>query len=278
MTTKFDADLRASINAIIDELYFKTADETYIVARWCSIQRLSTNFIWNAIHALEKYIKAALLINGVSVQGIGHDIEQAYIKLETVADDLLPKILVRPIDVELDYWRDVSPADFISRLNNNGGASIRYNEEGFVHNHLDLYLLDELVFQIRRLCVRLERQPFKRLSPRTQRDFLKKQPDFSPMQFGRLNKLHRDRYASEELKQAVFNLNMRFAPEDFDHDGIRTGTSASNSALGRYIVKPLKSSNPDRRKLGMAVRDWYFDNNKVRKEIKIELSNIKTGK
>ena len=275
MIAKHDADLRASINAIIDELYFKTADETYIVARWCSIQGLSTNFIWNAIHSLEKYIKAALLINGESVKDLGHDIENAYAILEDIAGDLLPDILPRPEEIELDYWRDVSPTDFISRLNNNGGASVRYNEEGFVHNHLDLYLLDELVFQIRRLCVRLEMRPFKRVSPRTQRNFLKEQPDFSSLQSGRLDSLPRDKYASEELKQAAFNLNTRFSPDDFEHDGIHKGTRASNPALGRYIVRYLKSSNPETRKLGKAVRDWYFDNNKVRREVKIELSNIK---
>lgn len=173
LTKQHDPNVQVNINAIIKALYFDTADETYIVARWCAIQRLPSSFIWNAIHALEKYIKAAILINGGSVRGLKHDIVKGYDKLDSIAGDLLPSILRRPDEISLDYWRDCSPKDFISRLMNNGGASVRYNEEGFTYNHLDLYLLDELVFQIRRLYVRLESQPFKLATPKTQREFLK---------------------------------------------------------------------------------------------------------
>lgn len=273
-----DNHVRTCISSIINELYFKTADDTYIVARWCSIQRLSSDFIWNAIHALEKYMKAAILLNGGSVKNIGHDIECAYEELEKLAADILPSELKQPEDLELPYWTETTPKQFIKKLMSSGGASVRYNERGYVHTMLDLFLLDELVFHIRRLCIRLDHQPYKRLTPKTRRDFLKNQPEFATMKGGRLEKIRRDKNASPALKQAAFNLNMRFAPEDFDDEGFRMGTSASNPALGRYMVRHLESSKLENRKIGMAVREWYFKNNSVQKALKTELSKIKEKK
>ncbi len=51
----------ASKNNLVHELFVRTADENYIAARWCAINRLNTDFLWLAVHALEKYLKAVLL-------------------------------------------------------------------------------------------------------------------------------------------------------------------------------------------------------------------------
>ncbi|TIX46358.1 MAG: hypothetical protein E5V33_31725, partial [Mesorhizobium sp.] len=58
-----DADLHASKSDIIRELFMKTADQTYVVARWCFLNRLYLDFYWNGLHAFEKYLKASLLFN-----------------------------------------------------------------------------------------------------------------------------------------------------------------------------------------------------------------------
>ncbi|TIT06089.1 MAG: hypothetical protein E5W74_30460 [Mesorhizobium sp.] len=49
---------------IINEMFVHTADENYIVARWCHDNQLMRDFFWNSVHALEKYMKAVLLFNG----------------------------------------------------------------------------------------------------------------------------------------------------------------------------------------------------------------------
>ncbi|GEM_PF-2983598 len=54
---------------IIKELFLKTADQTYVVARWRFLNRLYLDFYWNAVHALEKHLKAVLLMNGRSAKG-----------------------------------------------------------------------------------------------------------------------------------------------------------------------------------------------------------------
>ena len=55
-------------NNVVKELFLKTADQTYVVARWCFLNRLYLEFYWNGLHAVEKYLKAALLLNGPRVQ------------------------------------------------------------------------------------------------------------------------------------------------------------------------------------------------------------------
>jgi hypothetical protein len=49
---------------IARELFVFTADDNYIVARWCFAKKLNVDYFWLAVHLLEKYFKAILLING----------------------------------------------------------------------------------------------------------------------------------------------------------------------------------------------------------------------
>lgn len=58
--------IAASKHNIVLELFARTADENYITARWCAINQLNTDFLWLSVHALEKYLKAVLLLNGGS--------------------------------------------------------------------------------------------------------------------------------------------------------------------------------------------------------------------
>lgn len=36
---------------IVKELFLKTADQTYVVARWCFLNGLYLDFYWNGVHA-----------------------------------------------------------------------------------------------------------------------------------------------------------------------------------------------------------------------------------
>src|SRR5258706_9409682 len=94
---------------IIDELYVRTADENYITARWCSIQRLHTDFSWSGVHALEKYLKAVLLYNGYSVMPYGHDIVALYESIKPFTVGLLPTLLTKPSRLGIGHWFDRTP-------------------------------------------------------------------------------------------------------------------------------------------------------------------------
>jgi hypothetical protein len=84
---------------IIKELFLKTGDQTYVVARWCFLNQLYLDFYWNAVHALEKHLKAVLLMNGCSARApasgpaYGHNVAKLFEAVCALAPALLPTIL-----------------------------------------------------------------------------------------------------------------------------------------------------------------------------------------
>ncbi|WP_420822398.1 HEPN domain-containing protein [Sphingosinithalassobacter portus] len=93
-------------------MFLHTADENYITARWCFENSLITDFFWNSVHALEKYMKAILLFNGQSVKNYGHNLRELYNSVELIAYDLLPKDLQQPRNLRISDWNDMSPSNF----------------------------------------------------------------------------------------------------------------------------------------------------------------------
>ena len=102
--------IHAEQGLIVRELFVDTADDNYITARWCFVEGLNVDYFWLAVHALEKYMKASLLLNGHSAKGyldhagkrrsFGHDITKLYGYLRSFAADLLPDNLPRPVKSE----------------------------------------------------------------------------------------------------------------------------------------------------------------------------------
>lgn len=118
--------VRASKHDLARDLFVRTADENYIAARWCAAERLDADFLWLAVHALEKYLKAVLLVNGRSSKGYGHDIVRLNAGVATIAGDLLPDRLARPSDLDIYHWRERSAAEFVQHLLDNGNADNCY--------------------------------------------------------------------------------------------------------------------------------------------------------
>src|SRR6266480_1350660 len=52
----------------------KHGASNYVTARWCFHEGLNVDFFWLGVHCLEKYLKAALLLNGRRTIGYGHNI------------------------------------------------------------------------------------------------------------------------------------------------------------------------------------------------------------
>ena len=153
-------DLFPSKHSIANELYIKTADENYIVARGCSFYSLETDFFWLAAHCLEKYTKAALLLNEQSGKEYvkngkktpyRHDIDKLYENIWPLAPELLQERLMCPRELHGDaYWVEETTADFIHRLRKYGQPDNRYQFVGYVKKGQDLLKLDQVVFAIRR--------------------------------------------------------------------------------------------------------------------------------
>jgi hypothetical protein len=149
-------ELYAEKHSIVKELFISTADDNYTLARWCFQQKLNVDFFWLAVHCLEKYFKAVLLMNDRSSKGFGHDIGSLYDAVYPIAPELIIDQFVRPANMPATMWRDESIVEFIRRLHQDGQADNRYLLFGYGRRAEDLFKLDQVVFSARRLAQTLE--------------------------------------------------------------------------------------------------------------------------
>ena len=256
----------ASKHSLVGELFVRTADENYITARWCAINRLNTDFLWLAVHALEKYLKAVLLLNDLSSKGYSHDIVKLYEAVKAIAGPLLPDQLERPTDLDIPHWRDRTAEEFIAHLLNNGNADNRYLIYGYVTQSQDLHMLDQMVFAIRRLICPLDRRMFPRTDPGaptvTHRDILTRQPEYYGGLSMPLDELVRAKEDSP-VRDAALTLNLSFAPENFQHDSLRSGMSARNPVILRRVLNPLEHDDPAIAAEGIEIAEWFLANIQV---------------
>lgn len=148
---------------LVVELFVETADEDYVSARWQHLNGFYRLFFWSASQVIEKYLKASLVLNGKSVVTKEHNIVSMFEELSIIAGtlvtgDLAPPIVVkRKLQKMPELWGSRNPRDFIEHISRNGNASNRYNTFGIKSEFSDLYKLDQVVFNLRRLSAKLDR-------------------------------------------------------------------------------------------------------------------------
>ncbi|MCK1695243.1 HEPN domain-containing protein [Bradyrhizobium sp. 144] len=255
--------VEASKNNLARELFVRTADENYVTARWCATNRLNTDFLWLAVHALEKYLKATLLVNGQDTRGYGHDVVRLYRDVKAFAGPLLPDRLTKPAGLDIFLWRERSAEEFMAHLLDNGNADNRYAIYGYVTSTQDLHMLDAMVFAIRRLVCELDGRVFAGDEPDlpifTHRDILTRQPNY----YGRMGMPLDELIGTREdtrLRQAALNLNLPFAPADFAHRHMPEGAASSNPVIIRRILDPLASDDPGIAAEGIEIARWFLAN------------------
>lgn len=264
---------------IVQELFIDTADDNYITARWCFVEGLNVDYFWLAVHALEKYMKAVLLLNGKSSKGFGHDIVKLYKNVESLASDLLPDSLKQPDALVIDHkWLDESPEEFSQRLYENGNAENRYQIFGFLQHYDDLFKLDLMVFALRRLCVSLDGYcksidgDYLSASGRnlTYRDVLINQPKQWKIPSGKLEKTV-DGKCGDRLSGLLLDCNFPFAPDDFTHSDLQERIASQNPVLGRLVLRRLDQAT-DRNSAKDTVKlcDWVIQNIQLSKGQKDE--------
>lgn len=272
---------RAHKHAIIQDLFIDTADDNYVAARWCFVEGLNIDYLWLAAHALEKYMKAVLLLNDKTTKNFSHNIVKLYKEVTVIAPDLLPKNMEQPDRFKLPYWIDETFENYVKRLYHNGNPDNRYLIYGFVKHNVDLFKLDSAVFALRRLCVPLDtcynypRRPETKLL--TYREKLKTKPDTWRMGFRYNLEQIADGKRGEHLRHVFLNFNFPFAGEDFPHDRMEARTAAKNPIIVRYIIEPLKHA-PESNAAAMAeeLRDWMLDNIQLPEGVKRQLHDARS--
>lgn len=164
----------AECNAVdvIYESFVVPADQDYLMSRLLAQKGLPRGFYWAAAQAIEKYLKAFLLMNGEGVKGFNaHPLKKLFdaaSKIDTsLADlDILPH---QSIQVEANVshlLKKFTISDFINDLERHGSADNRYNAFGVDYNTGHLCAMDSLSFQLRRkIGARPMNESFKNLSP-----------------------------------------------------------------------------------------------------------------
>jgi hypothetical protein len=148
-------NIRPSTNSLVERMFIATADENYILARWAAINHLDLDFLWLGLHAVEKYLKAVLLLNGKPAKGYNHNIERLYQDVLRLNPRLSFESLAKPPflqGMEHTHWIDESVEGFVRRLNDMGDPNNRYMLYGFDVWSEDLFKLDQVVWKIRRHC------------------------------------------------------------------------------------------------------------------------------
>ncbi|MEL6362570.1 MAG: hypothetical protein AAFR21_15945 [Pseudomonadota bacterium] len=268
MTPSLEAEKRD----IIRRQFLNTADQTYIVARWCFLNRLYLDFYWNAAHCVEKYLKAALLMNGQSAirdgsgKSYGHDVPRLYWQVCKFADELMPDTLECPANLNVPRWQDEKPRDFLNRLSVNGEPNNRYNLRGFVKRCDDLHKLDIVVHAIRRAVQPLNDPHFssddrkRRATTDTNLEFALKHPSHQPGHLhSRFYKLTNGK-AGEDVRNAGLTQNLPFAPADFDHGELLSGFAAENPILGLRILETVERPPSKQDGLMADLADWAMAN------------------
>jgi hypothetical protein len=272
----YDANyVQAMKNSIVSDLFTRTADENYITARWCASNGLETDFFWNGVHALEKYMKAVLLANGRPADNFSHKIVEMHDEISNFAGDVLPTDLTKPEFLPQDLWVPRTLRGFLEHLYTNGNADNRYLIYGYSQHYWDPPLLDQTVFAYRRLICPLDERVIPTSIPNaptfTHRDMLKSQPTHwtstgSDMPLARLVQSQED----TPLRHAALNLNFPFAP-NYQHTGIRLRSASHSPVLLRRILDPLASSDSATAKLGLDIAVWATQNIRLPADVRTEI-------
>lgn len=175
-------------NEIVIESFIYTGDRDYLTARFAFFQKQSHLFLWSAAQALEKYLKANILLLGCgAIKRIHQHTKLAKTLKEAHAERL-------EIDTTMPdgwaeqgaaHWLELNVDGFLQRIETQGSPDVRYDQVQLEVHLQDLVLLDRLAFRLRHELI-----------------------DES---------VESCSLVGEQLKQCFFDLNHPFAPEGFEH-------------------------------------------------------------
>lgn len=178
----------AECNAVdvIYQSFVVPGDQDYLMSRLLAQKGLPRGFYWAAAQAIEKYLKAFLLMNGEDVKKFnGHPIKklfEAASKIDTTLNDIdiLPHNSIQVEASVSNLLKKFTIQCFIDELERHGSADNRYNTFGVDYNTGHLCAMDSLSFQLRgKIGVISIYRSLNKLSPDLIQAFEKNNPWFS---------------------------------------------------------------------------------------------------
>lgn len=130
------SDILVLTNDFANRSFRDVADQDYIAARLSHRANLKEPFLWSALQCIEKYLKAILLYNALSTKNLGHDVNKALKRVESIGD--------------IGFSIPNEVRSFINYLNDYG--SNRYLEYSAHLKEHALIELDRTVWHVRKYC------------------------------------------------------------------------------------------------------------------------------
>jgi len=151
----FDTTLRHFQSVFANQFFVIAADEDYLFARWSRLNGFHRKFYWFAAQAIEKYLKATIVLNCGSAKDLKHDLLASYERhCEHLGSDSFLKFPNTPSAIA-EVWLQQTPKEFLKRVNAFGGSDSRYRMTPFSTKVDDLHKLDASVFELRRRAIGL---------------------------------------------------------------------------------------------------------------------------
>ena len=197
---------QTQLSDIARRCFRNTADEDYIAARSCYRMGLVEPYLWSSQQAVEKYLKAILLFNGVSARYANpaqrknpflHDLKKLVRAVRRLND----------LDVQFPKWAD----DYIDYLNELG--TNRYLVKSTFTFGRELQHLDETVWCIRRYCQRFNDRRGEHLTKKWIEHVHSERYRAHPQQFGLIGgelEMVLKRQSTDPARAALIWKNMYF--------------------------------------------------------------------
>jgi hypothetical protein len=150
-------NIKRSIVKVVCESFVEPGDEDYITARLLAQKGMPRAFFWAASQALEKYLKAFLLMRGASVNQKrfkGHPIDVLFREACLVDGQITDVDTKVHSEIKFhpnvaDSFKEISVAEFINDIKVQGNPDNRYNSFGVSFNSGYMFALDSFVFGLR---------------------------------------------------------------------------------------------------------------------------------
>jgi HEPN domain-containing protein len=233
------------LNDIARRSFRDTADEDYISARSSYRMGLVEPYLWSSLHAIEKYLKAILLFNGISARYyINPDKKEKEFSHDLI--ELLKCVRkIKVLKIQLPNWAD----NYLSYLKNFGNN--RYLTQDTFTFGRELQHLDETVWCFRRYCQQFIDPRGEHLTRKwvehVHSESYVKYPHELRISGGRLEKII-SRKASDPARKALIWKNMYF--------GKIQRNTISYCPLRRVIKSPIKvkPGTPEYKNLSKYIR------------------------
>jgi len=252
-------------------MYIETADWNYLAGRDAFIGGRYWDFWWLTNHALEKYLKALLLLNGLRPLDNKHSPSALLSEVLQVDARLTPAHPPEPKIRGLHHWPS-NYRSFLVLLERQGSPSNRYGTYGFAVEHGHLLQADHLIYWARRHARVLTSNAAGEQADWI--DSLDADHSFwTLLSNGPLERLAAFPHASKK-RQMFSRLNTAFFPE-IRHRLRGFPVAFHNAPI--YLARERlmgSAAGSDTRKETRALLAWVLDNISLLKDEKADLRNL----